>query len=237
MHKSRLAALLLFATMPVCVSHGSEPPSGGQPAGHEFGAKIVMVRMRTGSPDGRFAEGYLEQARICRVGDTSFLVGVMHQDGLSDATCCSHPVTIWLPLADVAEIAEFKSWQDVENAWRNPSVTRPPMHHWMIGEDGVLSCSVRHGKFRIPFRLTEQDRQRIGKVILFCSRDGGKSWRQIAEATPNESEFTVSLTEGGLYWLATQTVGKGGEKHPASEGDFKPSRKIDFKPIATSTAK
>ena len=46
----------------------------------------------------------------------------MRRDLKGNTECPDHEVTIWLPIAEVAEIAEFKNWEAVEKEWWAPTV-------------------------------------------------------------------------------------------------------------------
>src|SRR5262249_33660726 len=133
-------------------------------------------------------------------------------------------VTIWLPLADVAEIAEFKNWDEVAYESGTVATLEPLAELGMEPIDRSQSASEFHvsRRFRIPFLMRSPDMEGIKKLILFRSQDEGKTWTPAAEAAPSDAFFRVSVEDDGPNWFAVQTVGKDGWKWPASPELFKP---------------
>lgn len=97
---SFLAAALLVTSAAVALrgAGGQNPPAGTEPA---FKGKVVMAMLKGG--DSRSVA--LEQVRLQRLGERSFVVGRGVDDG--------HPenwykgLTIWTALEDVAQLIEF----------------------------------------------------------------------------------------------------------------------------------
>ena len=56
-------------------------------------------------------------------------------------------------------------------------------------------------KLDIPISYDPARKDKIGKLLLYVSRDEGKSWKQYAVATPKDSFFAFNAPEDGIYWF------------------------------------
>ena len=228
MSLSQAAAVLAFVSLSAWPCPEVEcPPPAGAASGIEFAGKIVMVRMRKTSADGRFTDGYLERAEIRRFGDSAFVVGTLRRANHAATKSAEDGVRIWLPLAEVAEMAEFKDYGTVEKSLTMGTEIAPDVDPGEITlvNPPVLSVVTSSRRFRIPFRLADQSR-RTAKVILFRSQDEGKTWRPVSERVEGDTTFTVSVEEDGTNWFAVQVIGKDGRKWPADLESLKPVRKV-----------
>jgi hypothetical protein len=69
------------------------------------------------------------------------------------------------------------------------------------GEDGVYYSQQRH--FQIPFHLDTTEG--VQSVHLHVSTDGGKSYVQVASASPTEGFFRFHTRQDGWHWFVVQT--------------------------------
>ena len=54
---------------------------------------------------------------------------------------------------------------------------------------------------KIPFGpVPAEQRDAIREVLLFASRDLGKSWQQVAVARPDQDGFSFYAADDGVYW-------------------------------------
>ena len=74
-------------------------------------------------------------------------------------------------------------------------------------------------QFRIPFKIDpiERDRLGISEVRLFSSTDKGKSWKQIASASPTERHFRFEAPGEGSYWFDVRSIDRKRKMHPPGE--------------------
>jgi hypothetical protein len=82
-------------------------------ADDDFGTKLILfgTRQKTQQVEG----GYLEKAKVRRLGDRYFLVGqAVHAEGVDNPYC---GVVIWTPLSDVAQIVEFDNLEAAQKAY------------------------------------------------------------------------------------------------------------------------
>src|SRR5262249_12726437 len=64
---------------------------------------------------------------------------------------------------------------------------------------------VHERKFALPFQVDANHTPRIRELKLFSSGDGGRTWKQIATATPDKGRFEVEMPDG-LYWLTVVVI-------------------------------
>jgi len=69
-------------------------------------------------------------------------------------------------------------------------------------------------KMAIPITIDPDQRHNLRELILFCSKDEGKTWSQVGRATPEQSSFPFNAPGDGKYWFTIQTVDKNGVKSP-----------------------
>src|SRR5207244_2486167 len=55
--------------------------------------------------------------------------------------------------------------------------------------------------FQIPIQIAEGQRSKIKELILFSSSDEGKTWHEVAVATPDKDSFVFYAPTDGLYWF------------------------------------
>src|SRR5262245_39550690 len=68
---------------------------------------------------------------------------------------------------------------------------------------------------RIPSGpLPARHRQEIKDVLLFVSKDEGKSWQQTARVGPDADGFVLQNLDDGMYWLRVATVNRQGKQEP-----------------------
>jgi hypothetical protein len=189
----------------------------------------VMVRMRTTESDGRFTAGYLQRVKIRRFGDVAFLVGSIAET--TSAKPDDSDPAIWLPLAEVAELAEFKDWNSVATRLLKETELPPrSASDGTLAEDAsVPSITTAHRRFRIPFVIGAIPPAWAGNLVLFRSQDEGKTWRPVAESRVTESSFIVSVEKDGLNWFAVQWIGADGRMWPAKPELLKPVIKVTVK--------
>jgi hypothetical protein len=71
--------------------------------------------------------------------------------------------------------------------------------------------------FNIPIHIDEARRARIGKLRLFVSADGGKSWKHHKDYGVDEDTAKFSAPRDGLYCFAVQVVSRDGTKEPQDD--------------------
>ncbi len=70
---------------------------------------------------------------------------------------------------------------------------------------------------RIPIvPLSEQDRRNIEKLILYVSKDQGRSWEQGQVVGPASTEFTYTAVQDGEYWFSVAAMQQNGVQDPPS---------------------
>lgn len=234
------AAILAFIPLIAspCLS-AQPPPREWSETTHNFEGKLVMVRMRTTASVGRFTDGYLDRVKIRRFGDVAFLVGSIAAPATTSAKPDDRDPVIWLPLAEVAELAEFKGWNSVGTyLQKEPELPAQLDSDRTPTEDAsVPSITTVHRRFRIPFLIGALPPAWAENLLLFRSQDEGKTWRPVAESRVSESSFTVSVEKDGLNWFAVQWIGKDGRTWPEKPELLKPVIKVTVKTEANSPSK
>jgi hypothetical protein len=228
MPRSQIAALITLISMAWPCLASEVPPVAASPKGFDFGRKVLWVRMRTNGADGRFTVGFLERAEIRRYGESAFLVGTIREAQTGAKERPKHGVTIWLPLAELAELAEFNNWGEVEALPVDADAVGPNAELRELATDSqeVQSVAISSRRFRIPIQVDWSETGGVAKAILFRSQDEGKTWRPVAEASPGESAFNMAVEEDGLHWFAVQAIAKDGRKWPAEPNGLRPARKV-----------
>jgi hypothetical protein len=80
---------------------------------------------------------------------------------------------------------------------------------------------------KIPFGpLSAEQRQEIRDVLLFASRDQGKTWQQIASARPDQDGFVFYAPDDGLYWFRAAVVNRQGKQEPENIYQGPPDQKM-----------
>jgi hypothetical protein len=78
----------------------------------------------------------------------------------------------------------------------------------------------------IPICIDKTRKRDIARLILFSSRDEGRTWKQEAEALPSDERFTFHAREEGTYWLDVCTIDHRGNRFPSDPSGFSPSQRI-----------
>ncbi len=209
---SRVPATLLLAIAALAAhpSLAGDEPRANPASGHDFGEKVLWVRTRSAPSERVFSEGYLDKASIRVVGNSSFLVGVVRQ---ANSGQIEGKPTLWLPLPEVAEMAEFDHLDLVQRS--REAIAGPSAPIWAKpGVDGVMTYVTTWRRFRLPFSVAPDSKERIQKFILSRTQDNGKSWQTAGETGPELTMFDVAVPEDGTYGFTVQTIYKNGLKFP-----------------------
>lgn len=86
------------------------------------------------------------------------------------------------------------------------------------------SVSVNKKSFNIPFKLEAKDQERIVEVLLFESRDRGRSWQLHSRQNPKASNFPYQCENDGEFWFAVRSEDRDGRTIPS--GQLFPELKI-----------
>lgn len=90
--------------------------------------------------------------------------------------------------------------------------------------------TARPKSVRIPVSVAEAAREGLASLNLFVSLDRGKTWRLAETITPEDKPaFRFNTAGQGTYWLACQTVSKGGRKLPGSVEALAPAIVVTVK--------
>jgi hypothetical protein len=80
--------------------------------------------------------------------------------------------------------------------------------------------------FKIPVRLSNERRAEIQKLILYVSKDQGKSWECQERADPNTNAFIYMAQADGTFWFTIATVNARGEETPRDVLTSPPGQKV-----------
>jgi hypothetical protein len=75
---------------------------------------------------------------------------------------------------------------------------------------------VRQRSFQIPFSLSVAQRQHTKDVLLFVSRDEGKSWDVVGRTEPAKRKFSFQAPGDGRYLFLVGTEDEAGNRTPAA---------------------
>ena len=84
---------------------------------------------------------------------------------------------------------------------------------WTLAGDKAESYCNRR-KFEIPVRVASTRRPEIRELVLYLSRNEGKSWERVSEIAPDRSAFPFASTSDGSHWFIVQTVYRNGQLEP-----------------------
>jgi len=73
---------------------------------------------------------------------------------------------------------------------------------------------INRPKMAIPIEIVPARRNDLREILLFCSRDEGKTWTQEGRATPEQTSFPFTAPADGKYWFTIQTVDRNGARDP-----------------------
>ncbi len=111
----RLLAISVIGTaLLVGAVLADEPRAGAAHEEHDFGTKVIVVVTHPQSAQAPPGGGYLETAKIRKVGDRSFIVGkAVDLGGLSTQP---RGTTVWFPLSEVLQITEYENVEALRKA-------------------------------------------------------------------------------------------------------------------------
>jgi beta-lactamase regulating signal transducer with metallopeptidase domain len=69
-------------------------------------------------------------------------------------------------------------------------------------------------KFKIPIRVQPERRAEVRELVLYLSRDQGRTWEAHARATPDAKGFDVVADRDGIYCLSVVVMDKQGRQDP-----------------------
>ncbi|MEN9673502.1 MAG: hypothetical protein RL553_1767 [Planctomycetota bacterium] len=70
-------------------------------------------------------------------------------------------------------------------------------------------------KFQIPIRVHQERKEQIRELVLYVSKDKGKTWEVSTRAEPNQEAFTFVAKEDGPHWFSIGVVNVKGIQEPA----------------------
>jgi hypothetical protein len=102
-----LAIAALGTTLIAGLALADEPKPAAPNDEHDFGAKVVVVVTHPQAAQALPGGGYLENAKVRKIGDRSFVVGKAADLG----TFSMQPkgTTVWFPLSEVMQMTEYDS--------------------------------------------------------------------------------------------------------------------------------
>lgn len=68
--------------------------------------------------------------------------------------------------------------------------------------------------FKIPIKIDPSRRADIKELILYSSTDEGRTWGQVAVATPEKDGFPFYAQSEGVYWFSVVIVDQKGDRQP-----------------------
>lgn len=80
--------------------------------------------------------------------------------------------------------------------------------------------------FNIPIRIDPARRQEIKQLALHASADQGKTWMEVAVASPDKDSFSFTAMMDGVYWFHLVIVDNQGGREPADLKQAPPAQKI-----------
>jgi hypothetical protein len=98
---------------------------------------------------------------------------------------------------------------------------------------------INQSNIRIPIHIDPVRRPLIKQLVLYASSDEGRTWKQVAVASPDQDAFTFSAPTDGVYWFSVTVVDPQGNPEPKDIYKVPPSQKIlidTLKPIVKITA-
>lgn len=90
-----------------------------------------------------------------------------------------------------------------------------------------VECQIMNQRnFPIPLSIDPAHRPRIKEMILFVSRDQGRTWTKSGVATPERDRFDFHAPSDGVYWFNLAIVDKDGKQEPADIATAPPAMKV-----------
>jgi hypothetical protein len=116
-----VVAVVLWFGLPSRPSSAAPAPKPTVPGEADFKGKVLNVS--TDYPDKTGA--VLEQVRIRKIGERSFLVGKGVDDGRPESASYKG-LTLWISVDHIVQIAEFESVDEAKKMMRQASPFLPP---------------------------------------------------------------------------------------------------------------
>lgn len=69
-------------------------------------------------------------------------------------------------------------------------------------------------KFTIPFRIAADRRPQVREVLLYLSRDRGRSWQVVARTNPNQEGFPYQAFQDGPHWFSVALLDANNRQEP-----------------------
>jgi hypothetical protein len=98
---------------------------------------------------------------------------------------------------------------------------------------------INQANIRIPIHIDPVRRPLIKQLVLYASSDEGRTWKQVAVASPDQDAFGFSAPTDGVYWFTVVVVDPQGNTEPKDPYKVPPSQKIlidTLKPMVKITA-
>jgi hypothetical protein len=68
--------------------------------------------------------------------------------------------------------------------------------------------------FQIPIKIQPERKGDVRELILFLSRDQGKTWEIYARATPDKTGFDFFAAGDGVLWFSVAVINRAGQQDP-----------------------
>ncbi|RLS25011.1 MAG: hypothetical protein DWH70_06030, partial [Planctomycetota bacterium] len=81
-------------------------------------------------------------------------------------------------------------------------------------------------KFQIPIRVHQERKEQIKELVLYVSKDKGKTWEVSTRAKPNQEAFTFVANEDGPHWFSIGVVDVKGIQEPADIAKAQVGQKV-----------
>ncbi len=97
---------------------------------------------------------------------------------------------------------------------------------------------INQSNIRIPIHIDPVRRPLIKQLVLYASSDEGRTWKQVAVASPDQDAFAFSAPTDGIYWFSVTVVDPQGNQEPKDPYKAPPNQKIlvdTLKPIVKIT--
>jgi beta-lactamase regulating signal transducer with metallopeptidase domain len=92
------------------------------------------------------------------------------------------------------------------------------------GKDLILRVNVN--SFELPIHVDPARGAELRELILYWSRDQGRTWESVAKASPDSKAFRVQVPCDGEYWFVVAVVTTKGEQFPADPSQAPPNMRI-----------
>jgi hypothetical protein len=203
---NRLAAAAWISGCLAGIAAGQEKPEpkGGAGRFPPFSRKVLIVFMK-GPPERACL---LDNARIQKVGDRTFLVGTAADEGAGRAAS-RVGYAVWILPDQVGRLFEFENLESARKVGRQEGYFRAASP----GEDGE-TYEFEERSFIIPIAIDPANRPAIKRVNLYVSTDLGKAWKHFTDVGPEEVQCRYTAPAPGHYWFAVQVIQKNGKKYP-----------------------